>query len=81
MNTWCSEGGGIFTYKLHKVGSRTEFCSTSARISLGAEISVSTETFNFLFHSKMLTTFTILVKHNFDNFYNMKMCEVASRAM
>jgi hypothetical protein len=35
-------------YKLYSVGDRTEPCGTRAFISLGVDISPSTETLNFL---------------------------------
>jgi hypothetical protein len=37
-----------FIYRLYNVGEKTEFCGTLAYISLGVDISLSTETSNFL---------------------------------
>jgi hypothetical protein len=67
-------------YKLDNVAARTEPCSTPAFISLGVDISPSTQTLNFLFERNELISFIILAeKFKFDNLYNKPGCQVVSK--
>jgi hypothetical protein len=61
MKTWAL--GASFIYILYKIGERTETCRTSACISLGADISPSTKTMDFLFERNELSSLIILAEN------------------
>jgi hypothetical protein len=78
-------GGGphvcIYLSMLYKVGDRTEPWGTPARISLGVDISSSTETMNLHCERKELMSFIKLVENsNLDNLYSKPECHVVSKA-
>jgi hypothetical protein len=74
-------GGASFIYVLYKVGDRTEPRGTPARISLGVDISPSTETLNLHYERKELMNFMKLVENsNLDNLYSKPECHVVSKA-
>jgi adenine-specific DNA methylase len=80
MNSWAL-GGIIYIYILYRVGDRTEPCGTPAYISLGVDISPSTETLNFLFERKELLSLIIPAENsNFDHLYSRPRCQVVSKA-
>jgi hypothetical protein len=67
-------------YKLYKVVYRTEPCGTPACISLGVDISPSTETLNFPSERMELISLIKLVeKCNFDNLYSKPGYHVVSK--
>jgi hypothetical protein len=69
--------GGSFTYILYNVEDRTEPCGTPACISLGVDISPSTETLNFRSERKELISCINLVENsNYDNLYSRPECHV-----
>jgi hypothetical protein len=73
--------GASFMYMLKRVGDRTEPCGTPACISLGVDISPSTETLNF--HSERkepIRWITLVENSNFDNLYSRPECHVVSKA-
>jgi hypothetical protein len=68
-------------YKLNSVGDRTEPCGTPAYISLGVDISPSTETLNFLCERKEPKSLIKLVENtNLDMLYSKPWCHVVSKA-
>jgi hypothetical protein len=73
--------GASIIYMLYKVGDRTEPWGTSARISLGIDISPSTETLNLLRERKELMSWIKLVENsNLDNLYSKPDCHAVSKA-
>jgi hypothetical protein len=63
------------------MGDRKEPCSTPACISLGLDISPSTETLNFLWERKELISLIRLIENvNLDNLYSKPKCQVVANA-
>jgi hypothetical protein len=68
-------------YILKSVGDRTEPCGTPACITLGVDISPSTETLNFICERKEPISLIKLVENsNLDNLYSKPECHVVSKA-
>ena len=68
-------------YKLYNIGDRTEPWGTPAFISLGVDVSPSTETLNFLLERNDLISLTVLTeKFNLSNLYSNQGCQVVSNA-
>jgi hypothetical protein len=79
MCTWCC--GGIVYIQTVQCGGQTEPCGTAACISLGANISPSTQTLNFPYKGKQFISLIMLVeKFNFDNLYSRAKCHLVSKA-
>jgi hypothetical protein len=75
MNTW-NLGGIIYIYILYRLGDRTETCGSRACISLGVDISPSTETLNFLFERKELMSLIFSAENfNVNNVYSRPGCQ------
>jgi hypothetical protein len=78
VNTTCL--GASFKNILKRVGDRNEPCGTSACITLGVDISPSTETLNFLRQRKEPISLIKLVENsNLDYFYSKRDCHVISK--
>jgi hypothetical protein len=56
-------------HRLYNVGDRTEPCGTPACISLGVDISTSTETRNFLQERKVLISLIRLIENCYSHIY------------
>jgi hypothetical protein len=68
-------------HMLERVGERTEPCGTPACITLGVDISPSTETLNFLCDRKELISIIKLIENsNLDSLYSKPVCHVVSKA-
>jgi hypothetical protein len=73
--------GVWFIYRLYNVRDRTEPCSSSACISLGLDISHSTDTLKFLWHRiKLIRLIKLIENFKLDNVYGNPMCHVVSKA-
>jgi hypothetical protein len=73
--------GASFIYILKRVGGKTEPCGTPTCITLGVDISPSTETLNFLCERKEPMSLIKLVENsNLDNLYRKLECQVVSKA-
>jgi hypothetical protein len=70
-------------YRLYNVGDRPESCGNPGHISVGIDISPLTETLNFLWERKELTSFTsirLIGSFNSNNLCSKLMCRVVSKA-
>jgi hypothetical protein len=67
-------------YRLKRVGEGTEPCGTPTCITLGVDISPSTETLNFIFDRKELISLIKLIENsNLDSLHSKPVCYVVSK--
>jgi hypothetical protein len=73
--------GASFIYILKRVGDKTEPCGTPACITLGVDISPSTETLKFFcVRKEPISLIKLFENSNLDNFYSKPECHVLSQA-
>jgi hypothetical protein len=72
VNTMCL--GGIICVHIENSKDKTEPCGTPACITLGVDISPSTETLNFLCEKRANKLIKLVENSNLDNLYSKPEC-------